>query len=80
MTAAFAGETLAYTVRAEEREGLLDAIEGLDPHTFEVILFPVGDAAKFTIRTETVPGAVQAINDMAPEFSSAIVRVYEVTA
>lgn len=77
MSKVFGNLDISYTVRTEDREGLLDALEHLQPETFEVILHPTGDVNKCTIRTETISGAVHAVNDIAPEWSHAIVRVYE---
>ena len=83
MSSVFRDHELLYTVRTEERDGLLAALEHIDPEAFEVILQPTGDVSKCTIRTETAEGAVAAVNDIAPQWSSAVVRVYtpeEVTA
>lgn len=76
MSNAFAGHTILYTLKTEDRKGLLAALEEIDPETFEVILHPTEDLNRCKIRTESVEGAIAAINDIAPKWSLAVIRVY----
>jgi cation transport ATPase len=76
MSKAFEGQDMAFTARTETREGLAKALKTLQPEDFEVVLATTGDLRKTTIRTETVAGCMKAVDDIAPEWKHAIVRVF----
>jgi len=75
-SSAFEGVPIRYTVRAEQRAGLLEAVETLDPGRFEVVLYATGDLSNVTLLTQDREGLARALNDVAPEWSHAVVRVY----
>lgn len=67
---------MLYTIKTESRKGLLAALDTVEHARYEVILHPTGDLNECTIRSETATGAATAVNDIAPQWSFAVVRVF----
>lgn len=81
MSSAFEHATILYTIRSEDRGGLLDAVDELKPDHYEVVVYPNGDLSTVTLLTQDRAGLVTALSDVAPEeWDQAIVRVYDAPA
>lgn len=77
MVRRFADRPIMYTVLSEERAGLVDALEALRPEAFEVIIHPDEETmGTETMRSESIEGAVTAVNDLDGGWDHAIIRVY----
>lgn len=72
----FDDREIMYTVLAEERPGLVEALQTLEPVAYEVIVHPERDHEGLTLRSESIEGTISAVSDLGDEWDHCIIRVF----